>query len=101
MVEGAPHTAKRSMINLCVHGVPPSPVYKGVEEGRVGPLLWCALGRPTPTGSRIPPFQVVGVGEKECEERGKEGGGPHPIHIGRGGAPSTFSLPLLYSTKAQ
>ena len=25
--------AKRSMINLCVHGVPPSPVYKGVEEG--------------------------------------------------------------------
>ena len=34
MVEGAPHTAKRSMINLCVYGVPPSPVYKGVEEGQ-------------------------------------------------------------------
>ena len=30
---GAPHTAKRSMINWCVYGVPPSPVYKGVEEG--------------------------------------------------------------------
>ena len=29
--------AKRSMINLCVHGVPPSPVYKGVEEGEGRP----------------------------------------------------------------
>ena len=37
MVEGAPHTAKRSMINLCVYGVPPSPVYKGVEEGEGRP----------------------------------------------------------------
>ena len=33
MVEGARHPAKRSMINCCVYGVPPSPVYKGVEEG--------------------------------------------------------------------
>ena len=31
-------------INLCVHGVPPTPVYKGAEEGRAGPLLWRALG---------------------------------------------------------
>ena len=39
MVEGAPHTAKGSMINLCVYGMPHSPVYKGVEEGeRVGLL---------------------------------------------------------------
>ena len=44
MVEGAPHTAGRDQqINLCVHGVPPAPVYKGVEE-RGGPaLLWRAL----------------------------------------------------------
>ena len=42
MVEGAPHTAKRSMINLCINGVPPSPVYKGVEEGRGRPSLWRA-----------------------------------------------------------
>uniref|UniRef100_M8BAU1 DUF1618 domain-containing protein n=1 Tax=Aegilops tauschii TaxID=37682 RepID=M8BAU1_AEGTA len=34
---GAPHAAKRSIINLCVYGVPPSPVYKGVEEGEGRP----------------------------------------------------------------
>ena len=42
MVEGAPHMAKRSRINLCVYGVPPCPIYKGVEEGE-GPAL---LGTP-------------------------------------------------------
>ena len=31
MVEGAPHTAKRSMINCCVYGVPPTPYIK--EQG--------------------------------------------------------------------
>ena len=50
MVEGAPHTAKKSMINLCVYGVAPSPVYKGVEEGE---------GRPStmarPRGVLLPP----------------------------------------------
>ena len=44
MVEGEPHTAKRSMINLCVYGVPPSPVYKGVEEGERAGLLGAAKG---------------------------------------------------------
>ena len=29
---------KDQLINLCVYGVPPSPVYKGVEEGE-GPAL--------------------------------------------------------------
>ena len=38
MVEGAPHTAK-TIVNLCVFGVPPSPLYKGVEEGG-GPALY-------------------------------------------------------------
>ena len=37
MVEGAPHTAK-TIVNLCDYGVPPSPVYKGMEEERAGPL---------------------------------------------------------------
>ena len=46
------------MINLCVYGVPPTPVYKGVEEGRAGPLYGAPWGSPTPTGSRIPPFLV-------------------------------------------
>ena len=41
MVEAGPHTAKESKINLCVYGVPPSPVYKGVEEGG-GPALYGA-----------------------------------------------------------
>ena len=56
MVEGAPHTAKRSMINCCVYGVPPALVYKG---GRERPALEGArqvwgvlLGLPSP--SRIP-----------------------------------------------
>ena len=44
MVEGAPHTAGRDqLINLCVYGVPSSPVYKGVEEGGEGRPLWRAL----------------------------------------------------------
>ena len=31
-------------INCCVFGVPPAPVYKGVEEGEGQPSLWRALG---------------------------------------------------------
>ena len=77
MVEGAPHTAKRSMINLCLWGAP-SPVYKGVEEGDGRPSLWRALGSPTPTGSRIPPFHVVGVGVRKGKKEEKEGGGAAP-----------------------
>ena len=34
---------KDQLINLCVYGVPPSPVYKGVEEGGGPTLLWRAL----------------------------------------------------------
>ena len=30
-------------INFCVYGVPPAPVYKGVEEGEGRPSLWRAL----------------------------------------------------------
>ena len=46
MVEGAPHTAKRSMTNLCVYGLHPSPVYKGVEEGERADLLGMPKGEP-------------------------------------------------------
>ena len=55
-VEGAPHTANTTM-NLCVYGVPLSPVYKGVEEGadrpqgvrpKGGILLQVGLGSPFP-----------------------------------------------------
>ena len=34
---GAPHTAKRSMINLCVLGCPLALVYKGGREEEAGP----------------------------------------------------------------
>ena len=33
MVEGAPHTAKRSMINCCVSRVPPCPPYIKEQGG--------------------------------------------------------------------
>ena len=42
MVEGALHTAKRSMINLSVYGVPSPPYIKDWRRGRAGPL-WRAL----------------------------------------------------------
>ena len=97
MVEGAPHTVK-TMINLCVYGVPPSPVYKEVEEGRLA-LSWRALGgSPTPGGSRIPP-SLVGVGEKRRgRERGWLGQAARPLLLSPnrtrkgGGAPLPFPL---------
>ena len=43
MVEGGTaHGWERSMINLCVYGVPPGHVYKGVEGGEGRPL-WRTL----------------------------------------------------------
>ena len=90
------------MINLCVYGVPPSPVYKGVEEG-AGQGGWRALGgSPIPTGSTTPPFPIRRGRGKEEEGGTKErGAGPLPIWIGLVGAcPLLCSLPLL-STKAQ
>ena len=72
---GAPHTAKTT-VNLCVYGVPPSPVYKGVEEGRVDPLYGAPQGGfLLLVGVGFPP-SIVGVGEEGKEEEGrrKEGG---------------------------
>ena len=47
---------KDQLINLCVYGVPPSPVYKGVEEGEGRPSLWRALGGVLlPPGVGFPP----------------------------------------------
>ena len=39
-------------INCCVFGVPPAPVYKGVEEEEGRPSLWRAVGVKT-GGSRV------------------------------------------------
>ena len=54
MVEGAPHTAKRSTDQLVYLWGPPSPVYKGVEEGE-GPVL---LGAPQGC-LHLPPFDPL------------------------------------------
>ena len=35
---------KDQLINLCVYGVPPSPVYEGVEEGEMPALLGAPQG---------------------------------------------------------
>ena len=88
------------MINCCVSGVPPTLVYKGVEEGPAKEGGAPKGGSPTPTGSRTPPFPIWSRRGKEEEGGRKERGGvPFPIRIGLGGALSC-SFPLL-STKAQ
>ena len=85
------------MINLCVYGVPPGHVYKGVEEGnRAGPY-GAPWRSPTPTGSRIPAPSLVGLGEKEGGER-EEGKGGNLLLLGVGipslGVPLRLALLL-------
>ena len=75
------------------------------RRGRAGPLLWHALGSPTPTGSRIPPFpssrsRREGRGR---EKRRKEGAQPLPLvqfGLGLRVAPSLSSLFPLKPNKA-
>ena len=82
MVEGGTDTAKISKGSIIVVSrgalLPPYIKEQGGGSGR--PRRGRTMGSPTPTGSRIPPFQVVGVGEKEGEERreGRRGCGPSP-----------------------
>ena len=77
MVDGATHTAKRSIDQLlCLWGAPLPPYIK--EQGReaAGQGGGCAKrGSPTPTGSRTPPF-LVGVGEGKGEGEGRKGEPP-------------------------
>ena len=66
---------------MCVYGVPPAPVYKGVEEGeRAGPY-GAPWRSPTPTGSRIPPLPCS-RSRRQGRGRGKrrkEGAPPLPL----------------------
>ena len=83
MVEGAPHTAKGSMINLCVLGCPLPPYIK--EQGRRRPAIGGARQGsriPTPSWSRFPPFLVqLGEGGKGGKRRRKGEGvrAPNPL----------------------
>ena len=80
------------MINCCVSGVPPAPVYKGVVEG-AGQGGWRVQ---LPPGVGLPLF-LLGVGEgRKRKEGGRKGGGrpPSQFGLGLGGhAPSHASFP--------
>ena len=85
MVEGAPHTAKRSKGSIVVSMGCPPPLYikggggEGRPRGRGAPKG----GNPTP--SRIPPSFLVQVGEgKEGEEEKKERGTGPLVQFGLG-----------------
>ena len=67
----------KTMINLCVYRLPPSPYIK--EWRRRGPALSMARpkGSPTPTGIRIPPFPSWSKRGRK-EERGRRKGGRRP-----------------------
>ena len=82
-MEGAPHTAGRDQqINLCVFGVPPTPVYKGARgEEAAGQGGRAKGGVLLPPGVGLPSF-LVGIGEGgEEEEEGKERGGAAPLPL--------------------
>ena len=100
MVEGAPHTAKRSTDQLlCLWGAP-APVYKGARGEAAGLGGGRAKGGVLlPPGVGLPPFLVgLGEGGKEEEEKKERGAPPPPCPIrtseeGRAAAPWP---PLLF-----
>ena len=79
---GTAHGEKINLINLCVYGVPPSPIYKGGEGRPVG-TPWRA-----PKSGILLGLQVL-VGFHLKGERGKEGEGEGE---GKGDAP--FPCPI-------
>ena len=89
---------KDQLINLCVLGCPLPPYIKEKGGGRPA-LARRARRSPTPTGSRIPPPFLVGLGEKEVGEREEGKGAPPPASPirtrGRGGARPALAGPSL------
>ena len=78
MVEGAPHTAKRSKGSIVLYGVPPSSIYKGGEEGDDQDEEACPRG-----GVLLPPgvgllLFLFGEGEGRKRKEGGRKGGPGP-----------------------
>ena len=80
--------AKRSRGQLLSLEVTLPPYIK--EQGGRG----CAMGSPTPTGSRTPSF-LVGLGEEEKERGGAAPLALNQFGLGLGGAPHT-PLAALY-----
>ena len=101
-MEGEPHTVKR---NLCVYGVPPSPVYKGGEGGPAGPP-WRAPKRGILLGLQVlVGFHLKGERGKEGEGEGEgKGGAAPPLLVQFGpegeGARDPPWPPLSLSTRA-
>ena len=103
MVEGAPHTAKRSMINLCVYGVPPPPYIKEWRRGEGRPSMARPGGVLLPPGVGFPPpfpsWNRIREGERgEREGRGAPPPSPCPIRTRGGGArgPALATSPLFH-----
>ena len=81
MVErGTAHGLERSMINLCVYGVPPGHVYKGVEEGEGRPSM-ARPGGVLPPPEVGPPFPSWTRREGRGREGGRKGGLRHPFLV--------------------
>ena len=102
MVEGAPHTAKRSNDQLlCIWGAP-LPPYINEQGGAAGQGGGAPGGVLLPPGVGLPPF-LVGLGLGRGKEwRGRRKGGaapsPCPIRTRGGGArgPALAASPLFH-----
>ena len=89
------------MINLCVLGCPPAPVYKGSKGEGLAGQGGRAKGVLLPLGVGFPPI-LVGIGSSRGE---RERGGRPPllvlIGLGEGGgARPPWAAPFSFSTKA-
>ena len=104
-MKGAPHTAKRSMINFCVSRVPPAPVYKGARGRQPAKGRGAPKGGGNPTPSRFAPSFLVLVGEGKERERTRRKEGVDPLALNQFGLGLGGELPTLpflpsISTKA-
>ena len=75
------------MINSCVFGVPPAPVYKGARGRRCGQARGAPGGVLLPPGVGLPPFPcwTRTWGEGEREGKGKGGAAPSLSNSDLGG----------------
>ena len=93
MVEGAPHTAKRSRDIVVSMGFPPAPVYKGARGKPPAKEEGAPRGESYSHRSRTPPF-LVGIGEGKGE--GERRKGAPPFHSPWGGVRPSFGAFLSF-----